>query len=47
VTVPDEERGLRVRRVSVAYGDREVLHEASLACRPGEMVGLLGPNGAG
>lgn len=29
------------------YGGREVLHEVSLAIRPGEIVTLIGPNGAG
>ncbi|PWR19628.1 ABC transporter ATP-binding protein [Zavarzinia compransoris] len=28
-------------------GDKLVLGEVTLSCRPGEMVGLIGPNGAG
>lgn len=35
------------RRVSVGYGDRTVVREASFEVRPGEFVGLVGPNGAG
>jgi len=38
---------LEVDRVSAAYGPLQVLFEASLEVRPGEMVALLGPNGVG
>lgn len=38
---------LTVRRVSVRFGGREVVREASFEVRPGEVVGLVGPNGAG
>lgn len=33
--------------ISVSYGHRQVVSDASLAIRRGEAVGLLGPNGAG
>ena len=33
--------------VTVAYGDRTILADASLALRAGERVALVGPNGAG
>jgi iron complex transport system ATP-binding protein len=33
--------------VTVAYGDRTILADASLSLRPGERVALVGPNGAG
>lgn len=33
--------------VTVAYGDRPILVEASLSLRAGERVALVGPNGAG
>lgn len=38
---------LEIRELTAGYGDREVLHDISLAIRPGEIVALLGPNGAG
>ncbi len=38
---------LRVERLSVAYGDFQVLWDVSLEVREGEIVALLGPNGAG
>ena len=34
-------------RVSVAIGDRELVHDFSDVIRRGEVVGLIGPNGAG
>ncbi len=38
---------LDVRDVSVAFGGRDVLHDASLRVATGEVVALLGPSGAG
>jgi len=38
---------LRVEGLDVAYGDLQVLWEASLEVAEGEIVALLGPNGAG
>src|SRR5262245_14655861 len=38
---------LRIERLSVAYGDFQVLWAVSLEVRAGEIVALLGPNGAG
>jgi iron complex transport system ATP-binding protein len=38
---------LELRRVSVAYGGREVVHGVNLAIGAGERVALVGPNGAG
>jgi iron complex transport system ATP-binding protein len=38
---------LRADSVSFAYRDTEVLHQASVEIRPGELVGILGPNGSG
>lgn len=38
---------LDARGVSAGYGPQPVIHEISLAVRPGEVVALLGPNGAG
>lgn len=39
--------GLRVERVSFAYGPREALAEVSFSVPPGRFCALLGPNGAG
>jgi ATP-binding cassette subfamily F protein 3 len=38
---------LRLKEVSVAYGERVVLAAVSLSLSPGDRIGLLGPNGAG
>lgn len=38
---------LTLERITVRLGGAALLHDASLAVRPGEFVGLLGPNGAG
>ena len=38
---------LDARAVAVTLGGREVLHETTLACPGGRLVGLVGPNGAG
>ncbi len=39
--------GLVGHGLSVAYGDRTVVHDASFSLAPGQMVALIGPNGAG
>ena len=39
--------GLSLRDVTVAYGDVDVLHAASLDVAPGETVGLVGESGSG
>ncbi len=38
---------LRLRQVSIGYGQREVLSHLNLELTPGDRIGLLGPNGAG
>ncbi len=38
---------LQVQNVSKAFGDEELLNDASLQVREGECFGLIGPNGAG
>ncbi|MDY6917053.1 MAG: ABC transporter ATP-binding protein [Chloroflexota bacterium] len=38
---------LQVKGLSVAVGDKEILHEVSFAIRPGETHVLFGPNGSG
>jgi peptide/nickel transport system ATP-binding protein len=38
---------LRIERLSVSYGGREVLHDVSLAIAPGEIVALIGSSGSG
>ena len=38
---------LAVESLDVAYGDFQVLWEASLRMAAGEIVAVLGPNGAG
>lgn len=41
------ERGLRVRNIARAFGQRQVVKDVSLTVKRGEVAGLLGPNGAG
>jgi branched-chain amino acid transport system ATP-binding protein len=38
---------LEVRRLRVAYGKVEAVHDLSLAVAPGTIVSVIGPNGAG
>ncbi len=38
---------LVVRRLTVAYGKVEAVHDVSLAVAPGTIVSVIGPNGAG
>ena len=39
--------GLRVERLSYAYGAKQALEGVSFAAKPGAFYALLGPNGAG
>ena len=41
------EKGLRVRNIARAFGQRQVVRDVSLTVQRGEVAGLLGPNGAG
>jgi len=38
---------VRVEGLCLSYGDGDVLHDVSLAARPGEVLALMGRNGAG
>ncbi len=38
---------LELRRVSVAYGNIQALHDIDLTARPGQITAVLGANGAG
>jgi iron complex transport system ATP-binding protein len=38
---------LKLENVSLAYGDREVVHGVSQEVKSGEMLGVIGPNGCG
>ena len=38
---------LRLDRIGVRLGGREILRDVSFGIRPGEFTGLIGPNGAG
>ena len=38
---------IKIRNVSKAYGEHEVLKDISLVVRNGDRIGLLGPNGCG
>ncbi|ADD42492.1 ABC transporter ATP-binding protein [Stackebrandtia nassauensis] len=41
------ESGLNAERVSLAYGDRVVSQDLSVAIRPGAFTAIIGPNGCG
>lgn len=38
---------IEIQHLSVRRGDREVLHDLSLACDAGQVTGLFGPSGSG
>ncbi|MEU3461953.1 ABC transporter ATP-binding protein [Streptomyces sp. NPDC006733] len=38
---------LSARDVTVAYGGTDVVHDAAITLRPGEVTALVGPNGSG
>jgi iron complex transport system ATP-binding protein len=38
---------LKIKKLSVDYGSRRILHEISLEVQSGEVLALIGPNGAG
>lgn len=38
---------LVISKVCKSFGGLQVLHDVSIDCAPGEIVGLIGPNGAG
>jgi iron complex transport system ATP-binding protein len=38
---------LKIRSISVSYGESEILHDVSIEVDAGEVVSLIGPNGAG
>ena len=38
---------LRLEQVSLGYGRRTILKDASLEAKPGEVLGIIGPNGSG
>ena len=44
---PSLSKGLRVRNIARAFGQRKVVQDVSLDVQRGQVVGLLGPNGAG
>jgi ABC-2 type transport system ATP-binding protein len=46
VTAADPD-GIRLERVSKAFGGLTAVDDLSLAVRPGEVYGLIGPNGSG
>jgi iron complex transport system ATP-binding protein len=38
---------MRLEQVSLSYGRRTILEDASLEALPGEILGIIGPNGSG
>jgi iron complex transport system ATP-binding protein len=38
---------LAAEAISAGYGQDEILHDVSIAVRPGELLAIVGPNGAG
>ncbi|MEV5013486.1 ABC transporter ATP-binding protein [Streptomyces rochei] len=50
-THPEQPRGagtaMRAEDMTVSYDRREVLHQAALTLRPGQVTALVGPNGSG
>ncbi len=41
------DNGLKIRKISKTYGNKEIIRDISLSIKRREIVGLLGPNGAG
>ena len=43
----DRRTAIELNRISISFGNREVLNNLSLKVNDGEILGMLGPNGVG
>ncbi len=45
--LPDGQRGIWLKDITVSYGRKTVLNGISFSAEPGQVIGLMGPNGTG
>ena len=43
----DQRTALELRKISISFGNREILNNLSLKVNDGQILGMLGPNGVG
>ena len=44
---PDSPPRLEIEKLTLGYGDREVVHDLDLVIAPGEVTAIVGPNACG
>ena len=43
----DQRTALELKKISISFGNREILNNLSLKVNDGQILGMLGPNGVG